>query len=113
MSLTLLALLTGAQAPASAASACRVVDRTEAVVVMVCTAGSDADTIRAAAAAACGERAACNVWVWDSAAKAPKRAPVADAQLDKSQAGSAIAIWANDSQSLMRLRTVQPQAKSN
>lgn len=86
------------------------IDRSDAVVVMVCPAGYDADVIRAAATAACGTRVQCNVWVWDSASKAPTKAPASDAELDKARAGMAIAIWAHDSKSLMRLRPVAGKA---
>lgn len=73
---------------------------------MVCPKGYDASTIQAAATAACGARQDCNVWVWDAESKAPQKAPQRDADFDKAQAATAIAVWANDSKSLMRLQRV-------
>ena len=95
-----------AQPAAGAASACSVRAQSTAVVVMVCPKGFDAGTIQAAATAACGARRECNVWVWDAESKAPAKAPQRDADLDKAQAATAIAVWANDSKSLMRLQRV-------
>lgn len=93
------------QAAPADASSCKVRSRSEAVVVMVCTGGFDAPAVQAAAAEACGSRQACNVWIWDAESRAPVQAPKSDAELDKSKAAQAIAVWANDSKSLMRIRS--------
>lgn len=103
-----LAAVPGAQAQpaASAGTSCSVRAQSTAIVVMVCPKGYDASTIQAAATAACGARQDCNVWVWDAESKAPQKAPQRDADFDKAQAATAIAVWANDSKSLMRLQRV-------
>lgn len=98
------AAFAAADAASAPALACSVQAQSPVIVLMVCPSGFDADTISAAASAACGQRRACNVWVWDSATKAPKVAPRHDSEIDKAHTTAAIAVWANDSRSLLRLQ---------
>jgi hypothetical protein len=107
--ITAAALLGLTVSPARAQSAtagCEVKSRSDAVVVMVCPASSDADAWRKASIAACGDKPYCNVWIWDDATKAPTSAPARDADMPRSQAGAALAVWANDSKSLLSLKRV-------
>nr|WP_315430283.1 hypothetical protein [uncultured Albidiferax sp.] len=89
------------------AGACAVKSRSAAVVVMVCPPRTAPDAFRLAGESACGDKLACNVWVWDDSAKAPDKAPDVDADLPKRQSGTAIAIWVNDSKSLVTLKPVR------
>ena len=90
---------------AAGAEACTVKSRSERVVVVVCPKGQNQDQLRAAGTAACkGNTGGCNAWIWDDASKAPTKAPAVDADMPKATAGSARAVWLNDSQSLMELR---------
>lgn len=106
------ALCLGALAPLAQAQAavpdqaCTVKTRGATVLVMVCPAASDSSVWRAAGEAACGAAQRCNVWVWDDASKAPATAPASDADLPKAAAGAAVAIWVNDSKSLVSLKRV-------
>ena len=47
------------------------------------------------------------MWIWDDAALVPETAPATDAELPKDRTGKAVAVWANDSQSLVSLRKVK------
>lgn len=102
----LLALPSAWAAPgaAAASSSCAVKNRSDAVVLMLCPAGQTDVTLRAAAAKACESKTRCNVWIWDDAALVPETAPATDAELPKDRTGKAVAVWANDSQSLVSLR---------
>lgn len=83
---------------------CKTKARSEAVVILVCPQDASSDMWRAAGEAACGQKLACNAWVWDDHAKAPGTAPVTDADLPKKASAQAVAVWVNDSKSLMTLK---------
>ncbi len=83
---------------------CTVKARSDAVVIMVCPVRATADTWRVAGEAACESKQLCNAWVWDNNAKAPEKAPATDAELPKSSSSAAVAIWVNDSKSLVKLK---------
>lgn len=92
-------------AAAQEATACEVRDRSPELVVMVCKPASNPTQWRAAAQAACGEeRSRCNVWIWTSLEDAPKKAPKLDADIPKQNTAKAVAVWANDTQSLLQVR---------
>jgi hypothetical protein len=74
--------------------------------VVICPPGLDQEALRAAGEKACGEARMCNAWIWDDAEKAPKDAPAADADLEPQYVGEAVAVWANDSRSLMLIEAV-------
>ncbi|PZW47075.1 hypothetical protein C8P66_107113 [Humitalea rosea] len=100
-----------AQAPAQAqaqSGACVIKSRSETLVVMVCPPRADAVAWRSAGQAACAARNICNVWIWDDATKAPPLAPRTDAGLSRANSGAAVAIWVNDSASLVLLRRAAP-----
>ncbi len=86
------------------AGECTIKARSDAVVIMVCPVRSTADTWRVAGEAACESKQLCNAWVWDNNAKAPDKAPATDAELPKSSSSAAVAIWVNDSKSLVKLK---------
>jgi hypothetical protein len=92
--------------PVASASPCSIKSRSETLVVMVCAPGQAADDLRDVGRAACKEKTMCNVWIWDDPSKAPDKAPRADSEIPKQQAADAIAIWVNDSQSLISLKRV-------
>jgi hypothetical protein len=48
----------------------------------------------------------CNAWIWDDPTKAPVKAPATDSDMPKGQAAAAVAIWVNDSNSLISLQRV-------
>lgn len=83
---------------------CKTKSTSQAVVILVCPENASSDVWRAAGEAACGQKLACNAWVWDDHAKAPGTAPVTDADLPKKAAAQAVAVWINDSKSLMTLK---------
>lgn len=74
--------------------------------VVICPQGLDQEALRAAGEKACGDVQMCNAWIWDDAEKAPKHAPVADADIGPQYVGEAVAVWANDSRSLMLIEAV-------
>jgi hypothetical protein len=99
------ALAAGLTGPAAGQAAdCRVKSRSDAVIVMVCPSTSDAAKWQAQATSACGEKKFCNVWIWNDADIAPAKAPTSDADMPKEAAKRAVAIWANDSSSLIKVR---------
>lgn len=85
---------------------CTVKNRSEAIVVVVCQPALDQAVWSKAGRQACGPRTKCNAWIWDDAKKAPDVAPLADANLTAQQSASAVAVWANDSQSLLLIKSV-------
>ena len=85
---------------------CSVLDKSDAVVIMVCST-KDAESLRQAAEEACGLAQLCNVWIWDDETKAPRKAPKTDADIPKINSGKAIAVWANDSKMLMSIKQVE------
>lgn len=95
-----------AQSPDS----CLVKSRSDALIVMVCRPGTAQEAMTQASRAACGSKTAmCNVWIWDNADKAPATAPLRDSDLPKDSIRHAVAVWANDAQSLMLLKQVVPK----
>lgn len=90
--------------PAKLAGECAIKARSPAVVILVCPPHSDATTWRVAGGLACEARHFCNAWIWDDDASAPDKAPATDAELSKIDSRAAVAVWVNDSQSLMTLK---------
>lgn len=91
------------------AGECSVKARSNAVVILVCPPLSNAEQWRISGSAACDTKQFCNAWMWDDNAKAPDKAPATDADLPKSSSGAAIAIWVNDSKSLITLKKASAQ----
>jgi len=92
---------------AAADGACTVMNRSNAVVVVVCPTNTSQDALRTAGLSACKGSTTCNAWIWDDAAKAPVKAPATDQDLPKAAAGTARAVWIQDAQQLMELRKVR------
>jgi hypothetical protein len=90
--------------PQKPAEECTVKSRSDAVVLLLCPPQADAELWRMAGEAACSTRAACNAWIWDDATKVPDKAPATDAELPKQRTAAAVAVWVNDSKSLMTLK---------
>ncbi len=84
---------------------CKILDRTDAVIIMVCP-DQDAEAWQEAGKEACGLKQLCNAWIWDDETKAPKMAPITDAEIPKVNTSQAVAVWINDSKMLMTLRQV-------
>lgn len=91
----------------ASATTCSVQARSESVVLMHCPSQLGEKTWIEAAKAACMNNQQCNVWIWDDRNKMPKTAPKTDADLDKKHTAAAVAIWINDSQSMMKLKKVR------
>lgn len=86
------------------AANCELVTRSADVVLMHCTQESDSELMVSAAKKECGEDERCNVWFWNSDVVLPEVAPEKDEGLPKSLTSSALAVWANDSASLLTLK---------
>lgn len=85
-------------------STCTVKASSPAVALMYCPSQTDEKTWIEAAKAACEPGKARNVWIWDDLSKMPASAPQTDAELPKSATSAAVAVWVNDSSSLMKLK---------
>jgi hypothetical protein len=86
------------------ASACTVKASSPAVALMYCLPQTDEKTWIEAAKSACEPGKSRNVWIWDDLNKMPANAPQTDAELPKSSTSAAVAVWINDSASLMKLK---------
>ncbi|MEX0730013.1 MAG: hypothetical protein WED00_14925 [Aquisalimonadaceae bacterium] len=107
-----LAALFGLSLPLSADTtpaneACSVKSRSDAVVIVVCEPGVSEQGLREAGRAACGDNAQCNAWIWDDSAAAPATAPARDADLPKDRSGAAVAVWVNDTGSLLTIKRMR------
>ncbi len=101
MSIAFAADLTTAATPQRG---CEATKRSDAVVIVVCPRGLAQEVWREAGKRACGQSTVCNAWIWDDATKAPATAPAKDSDLPKTATAHAVAVWANDSQSLLVIK---------
>jgi len=85
---------------------CRILDRSDAVIIMVCST-KEPEAWQQAGKEACGLKQLCNAWIWNDKTKAPRVAPLTDADMPKVNSSQAVAIWVNDSKMLMTLRQVK------
>ena len=71
-------------------------------LVMICSHDAGDQVWRVRSQAACAEQSRCNVWIWDEPSKLPaaKNTAIADSQVE-----AAVALWINESQTLIRLQT--------
>jgi hypothetical protein len=99
-----LALLSLGSAHAQGPAACWVRSRSSQWVVLICTPDAGEQVWRVRSQAACADQSRCNVWIWEQPAKAPESAPSTDADITLLQASAALALWINESQSLVKLR---------
>lgn len=105
------AAVVGAISPSSSSAAspstCAVKSSNDRLVLMHCPAGLQEKDWIEAAKTACTPGKPCNVWIWEDASKIPPTAPKTDAELPKNATSAAVAVWVNDSSSLMKLRQVR------
>lgn len=83
---------------------CELVRRSEDVVLMHCQEATATETLVEAGKKVCGDDTRCNVWFWNSDVTLPESAPETDVELPKTLTSQALAVWANDSESLLTLR---------
>lgn len=103
-----LALLALSGTPAQAADAkCVVKNRSSAIAIVVCPAGTEREALQAAGIRACKDLNPCNAWIWEDANKAPATAPEKDTDMPKSVTGAARAVWVNGAENLIELRKVR------
>jgi hypothetical protein len=88
-------------------AACEQKSRSEDVILMQCQVVPSEDILKQAGQDACGEDASCNVWFWGGEIVLPQAAPAKDSDLPKALASQALAVWVNDSKSLLQLRKVK------
>lgn len=100
-------VLANPMAATAAQNNCTVKSRSSAVVLMHCKTNLQDSAWVEAAKAACEPGKACNVWIWEDLSMIPLTAPSTDADLPKGATSAAVAVWINDSASLMKLKTVR------
>ena len=101
---TLWALLAAVSAQADGPAICTVRVRSAELIVLICSRDAGDQVWRARSQVACAAQSRCNVWIWEDPAKAPEVAPASDTQIVPSQSDSAVAVWINESQTLVKLR---------
>lgn len=89
------------------AATCDQASRSDDIVLMSCSVDSTSETWMAAAKQACGDDKSCNVWFWPHGVELPKKAPLKDIDLPKNLTSKAVAVWANDSSSLVTLKKIK------
>lgn len=92
----------------AAATECTQASRSDNIVLMRCSADATSETWVEAAKKACGNDKSCNVWFWPKDVELPETAPLTDTELPKSLTAQALAVWANDSSSLLTLKKSLP-----
>lgn len=85
-------------------AACKLIDRSVAVAVVVCDRGTSPEQFQLAGVSACAGGGSCNAWMWTDASLAPTKAPAHDQDMPKSTTGVAAAVWIQDSKHLINLR---------
>ncbi len=91
----------------AASADCEVKSRSENVVLMQCSTDSSEDVLKESGQQACAEDVSCNVWFWGKDVALPESAPTKDSDLPKALTSQAIAVWVNDSESLLQLKKVK------
>lgn len=99
--------LGGLLSTSAIAATCNQASRSDDIVLMRCSVDSTSETWIAAAKQACGEDKSCNVWFWHHGVELPKAAPLKDIDLPKNLTSKALAVWANDSSSLLTLKNAK------
>ena len=90
-------------AASTPATPCTIKTRNDRIVIMVCPQGLGRTEWQNAGKSACDATKRCRVWIWDDAGKAPDAAPASDEALSQKLAFAAVAVWVNDSESLILL----------
>lgn len=83
---------------------CRVTASSDQIAIVLCAKGLKEGELADIGGEACGLRTGCNAWIWDDPDVMPKTAPKSDAGIAKAQAAAAVAVWANDSKSLLLIK---------
>lgn len=104
--LTSTAAASVAENPEAAQSDCSVLAGEEFIRVVLCPPGLSAEALSVAGREACGALERCNAWIWDDADRIPDYNPKQDADIKPDDAGSAVAVWANDSEQLLLIEAV-------
>lgn len=86
---------------------CELKSRSNDVILMQCSASPSDDDFTKVGQDACGDDSACNVWFWGAGVDLPENAPEKDSDLPKSLSSQALAVWVNDSGSLLKLKKVK------
>ena len=86
---------------------CELKSRSDDVVLMQCSALPSDDDFKKVGQDACGDDSMCNVWFWGAGVNLPESAPEKDSDLPKSLSSQALAVWVNDSGSLLKLKKVK------
>jgi hypothetical protein len=97
----------GAEVVSVGSVQCTIRSRSQRLVLLLCPAGLDREALQLAGENACKPRVTCNAWIWDDAARMPAVAPATDAELPKHLTAQAVAVWAQDSKSLVIVRQVK------
>ena len=79
---------------------CKVKTQNNIMIVLVCQPGLSEQEMRRSGRMACGRHGPCNAWMWDDDNKAPSIAPSVETPMTDAQAGSAIAVWINNTGTL-------------
>ena len=82
---------------------CYTKDKSETIVLLVCSNDSHEAQWKNAGKAACESKNRCNAWIWGNPADVPDEAPLQDVMLPKNKTAKALAVWVNDSQSLIKI----------
>lgn len=90
------------------ANECKLVSRSNDVALMQCSKDAHQDRWVASAKAICLDDSRCNVWIWSTDVQLPQQAPDTDIELPKSLTSQAIAVWANDTATLLQLKKKTP-----
>ena len=97
-----LMLLWLTSANAEGPAICWIKARSSQWVVLICTPDAGEQVWRVRSQAACADQSRCNVWIWDQPAKAPEFAPPRDVDVFRFQGEAAVAVWINESQTLIK-----------
>jgi len=89
------------------AAECHLVSRSAQLVLMQCDTSSDRDVWRATAKTVCESSQRCNVWFWPVGVNLPAVAPSRDQDLPRHLTSKAMAVWVNDSTSLLELKAIK------
>jgi len=77
------------------------------VTLVLCPAGLDEAALVVAGKAACGDRKPCGAWIWDDVANVPTETPERHDLLPKDSVTSALAIWVNEKDQLVKIQKSQ------
>lgn len=88
----------------SVLATCKIASRSDNLVLMNCAVSTTSKEWVEASKLACDKDTTCNVWIWGEETLLPTTAPKTDSEIPKSLTSKALAVWANDSASLLTLK---------